>query len=148
MKASLQNYRQSPRKVRLVGNLMKGKTISQAELELKALPKRAALPLLKLLQSAVANALAQGGVDKDALVVLTVRVDKGIVMKRFMPRAFGRASRVNKRSSHVFIELREKNADSKKADTEVAETPKAKKVAVKKPAAKKAVATKKKVTAK
>lgn len=145
MKASLQNYRQSPRKVRLVGNLMKGKAVADAELELKALPKRAALPLMKLLQSAVANAVAQSGADKDALVVLTVRVDKGIVMKRFMPRAFGRASRINKRTSHVVIELREKNADTKKA-------PKAEKKEVskteKKPAAKKSTAAKKKVAAK
>src|SRR5665213_2630844 len=104
MKASLTNYRQSPRKVRLVGDLMKGKKLADAETELSMLPQRAALPLKKLLDSAVANALAKG-IARDNLVVANVTVNKGIVMKRSMPRARGSASRINKRTSHVHITL-------------------------------------------
>jgi len=118
MKASLKNYKQSPRKVRLVGNLIKGKSISSAETELHMLPKRAALPILKLLQSAVANAVLHGSANKDSLVISSIRVDKGLVMKRWMPRAFGRASRINKRTSHIVIELTEKEQKAKKTKME------------------------------
>jgi large subunit ribosomal protein L22 len=115
MKASIKNYKQSPRKVRLVGNLIKGKSVAVAETELHMLPKRAALPILKLLQSAVANAILHGNAEKDALVISSVRVDKGLVMKRWMPRAFGRASRINKRTSHVVIELTQREEKIKKS---------------------------------
>lgn len=109
MKAFLKNYRQSPRKVRLVGNLIKGKKVSEAQTELNALPKRAALPIKKLLDSAVANA-KQVGVEKENLLVSNVRVDKGIVFKRFMPRARGSSSRINKRNSHIEITLKDKGS--------------------------------------
>lgn len=137
MKAFLKNYRQSPRKVRLVGDLIKGKKVSDAETELNALPKRASLPIKKLLDSAVANA-KQVGVEKENLMVLNVRVDKGIVLKRFRPRARGSASRINKRNSHVEISLKERDASTgkkaiKKAvvKTEVKEKSKGKKKEVK-----------------
>ena len=105
MKASLVNYRQSPRKVRLVGDLIKGKSVNTALVELSFLPKRAALPIEKLLRSAVANA-KQTGTDTDTLVVSNVRVDKGLVIKRRMPRARGMATPINKRTSHVEITLK------------------------------------------
>lgn len=142
MKATLKNYRQAPRKVRLVADLIKGKPVGKADLELKHLAKRAALPMEKLLASAVANAV-QLGADKDALIVKNVQVDKGLVMKRWMPRAFGRAAPIHKHASHVTIVLAEIGA-SKKAVAEVkeekSEKPKAKKVVTKKAPAKKAVA--------
>ncbi len=115
MKASLKNYRQSPRKVRLVADLIKGKSVEAADQELSFLVKRAALPFQKLLASAVANARQNFGVEKDNLIVSDVRVDKGVVLKRFMPRAMGRASRINKRSSHVLLVLSEKG--TKKSET-------------------------------
>ena len=104
MKAVLTNYRQSPRKVRLVADLIKGKRVSVADTELSFLVKRASLPMKKLLQSAVANATAQG-INVEDLIVKEVRVDKGTVLKRSTPRAFGRASQILKRNSHVMLVL-------------------------------------------
>lgn len=133
MKASLKNYRQSPRKVRLVGDLIKGKSVVKAQTELRNLPKRASLPLLKLLDSAVANAKVQG-VASEGLVVANITVNKGLVMKRSMPRARGSASRINKRTSHVLLTLKESTAP--KAIKKVAKkaAPKAKVVKAKKEA--------------
>ena len=105
MKATLSNYRQAPRKVRLVATSLKGKKVSDASVALRFMPKRAALPLSKLLASAVANALQDSSVRAEDLIVREVRVDKGTNAKRWLPRAFGRASRINKRSSHVTIVL-------------------------------------------
>lgn len=114
MKAILKNYRQSPRKVRLVADLIKGKTVVNAKTELNALPKRAAFPIETLLDSAVANAKANNGITNiDNLVVSNVTVNKGLVMKRFMPRARGSASRINKRTSHVTLTLIEKVVEKK-----------------------------------
>lgn len=113
MKASLKNYRQSPRKVRLVANLIKGKKVADALTELGALPKRASLPLKKLLDSAVANAVKNDGMKVDNLVVSNVTVNKGLVMKRSMPRARGSASRINKHTSHVHLTLIEKEPAKK-----------------------------------
>lgn len=130
MKAFLKNYRQSPRKVRLVAELIKGKRVAEALVLLKALPKRAADPILKLLNSALANA-KQEGILLGNLFVESVTVDKGIVMKRIMPRARGSASRINKRTSHVNISLIEKSTGSKKkeiVETEVEKKPKSKKL--------------------
>jgi len=107
MKAFLKNYRQSPRKVRLVANLVKGKRVSDAEVALQHLAKRAGAPLRKLLLSALANAKNQGK-GKENLFIKEIRVDKGVVFKRMMPRAMGRASRINKRTSRVEIVLAEK----------------------------------------
>ncbi|MCE9643905.1 50S ribosomal protein L22 [Candidatus Parcubacteria bacterium] len=104
MKASLQNYRQSPRKVRLVASLLKGKGVDAAVVHLNFLMKRAALPIRKLIESAVANAVAQGA-SREALVIKKLVVDKGLVLRRSMPRARGSASPIKKRSSHVVVEL-------------------------------------------
>lgn len=112
MKAFLKNYRQSPRKVRLVADLLKGKRVADAFVQLHAMPKRASGPIEELLKSAVANA-KQAGVSEDNLYVLNVTVNKGIVMKRSMPRARGSASRINKRTSHVALTLIEKTVEKK-----------------------------------
>jgi len=131
MKAFLKNYRQSPRKVRLVADLLKGKRVADAFVQLSALPKRATGPVTKLLASAVANA-KQAGVEADNLYIENITVNKGIVLKRSMPRARGSASRINKRTSHVMLSLIEKG-DSKKVKsikapktTKVVKTTKAK----------------------
>ncbi|MBU0612320.1 50S ribosomal protein L22 [Patescibacteria group bacterium] len=107
MKAFLKNYRQSPRKVRLVAGLIKGKDVARAIVELDFLVKRAGDPIKKLLLSAVANA-SQMGKEKENLFIKEVRVDKGIVMKRIMPAAMGSAHRINKRTSHIILTLGEK----------------------------------------
>ena len=137
MKAILKNYRQSPRKTRLVGDAIVGKRAVDAIDQLRFMPKRAANPVLKLLESALVNALNTTGADKNDLIVKSVRVDKGIVLKRMMPRARGSAYRINKRTSHVAIELGLK-------ETAVKASKSAKKVAVApKKVAKKKVTTKK-----
>jgi len=113
MKAFLKNYRQSPRKVRLVAGLIKGKSVAQAVAELDFLAKRAGLPIKKLLLSAVANA-KQMGIESENLFIKELRVDKGIVMKRMMPAAMGTGHRINKRTSHINILLAEKVVAVKK----------------------------------
>lgn len=107
MKAVLKNYRQSPRKVRLIADLVRGKKVEDALATLKFVDKRAAGPFAKVISSAVANAKDQGK-NIEKLFVKTVAVDKGIVYKRFMPRARGSASRINKRNSHIKVELAER----------------------------------------
>ncbi|HYF10279.1 MAG TPA: 50S ribosomal protein L22 [Candidatus Paceibacterota bacterium] len=104
MKASLENYRQSPRKVRLVAATIKGKSVDDAVVHLSFVMKRAALPIRKLIESAAANAVAQGA-SRSALVVKKLVVDKGIVLRRSMPRARGTAKPIKKRSSRVVVEL-------------------------------------------
>ena len=104
MKAFLKNYRQSPRKVRLIADLVRGKKVSEALTTLQFVDKRAAEPFAKVIKSAVANAKDQGH-NTDNLVVKTVSVNKGVTYKRMMPRARGSASRINKRNSHILVEL-------------------------------------------
>jgi large subunit ribosomal protein L22 len=104
--ASLRFLRIAPRKVRLVANEVRGQKVGDALAMLKFTPQSAAEPLAKLLRSAVANAEQKGGrVDVDALFVKTLTVDQGPKMRRFMARAMGRAYRVEKKTSHVYVEL-------------------------------------------
>jgi large subunit ribosomal protein L22 len=104
--ASLNFLRLAPRKVRLVADTVRGLPVAAALAMLKYRPQAAAKPLAKLLRSAVANAENKGGkVDVDALVIKTLTVDQGPKMRRFMPRAMGRAYRVEKKTSHVYVEL-------------------------------------------
>jgi|SRR3989344_4897133 len=109
MRAFLKNYRQSPRKVRLVASAIRGKRVSEALVALSALPKRATAPLKKLLESAIANA-KHGGEAKEmqSLFIKEIQVNKGVTLKRSLPRAMGRATPINKRSSHVTLILGEK----------------------------------------
>lgn len=108
MKATLSNYRQSPRKVGLVAGLIRGKKVSEALKALKFANKRASDPIEKLLMSAIANAKNAGVENTMDLFVNEIRVDKGIVLKRYMPRARGSSAQILKRSSHVIITLGEK----------------------------------------
>jgi large subunit ribosomal protein L22 len=114
MKAFLKNYRQSPRKVRLVAGLIKGKNVAEAIAELDFLAKRAGLPIKKLLLSAVANAKNMG-IEAENLFIKELRVDKGITMKRMMPAAMGSGHRINKRTSHLNLLLGEKIIPVKKS---------------------------------
>jgi large subunit ribosomal protein L22 len=104
--AHLRFLRVAPRKVRLVANEVRGMKVGDALALLKYTPQAAAGHLSKLLRSAVANAEQKGGrVDVDVLFVKTLTVDQGPKMRRFMARAMGRAYRVEKKTSHVYVEL-------------------------------------------
>lgn len=107
MKAELKNYRQSPRKVRLVANLIKGLHINDALTELDFLAKRAALPLQKLIKSAVANAVNNDGKKEESLIIKNITVDKGLTLKRFMPVSRGSAHPIHKHTSRVNVTLTE-----------------------------------------
>ena len=115
MKAILNNYRQSPRKMRLVANAVKGKSVKQAQTMLALMPKIATVPLRKLLESAVANAKENHKVtDAGELVIKDFRVDSGVVLKRSMPRAHGSAYQILKRTSKVTLVLGEAAAPKTK----------------------------------
>src|SRR5512142_1611491 len=104
--AHLRFLRVAPRKVRIVADEVRGMKVGDALAMLKYTPQSASPHLAKLLRSAVANAEQKGGrVDVDALFVKTLTVDQGPKMRRFMPRAMGRAYRVEKKTSHVYVEL-------------------------------------------
>lgn len=142
MKAYLKTYRQAPRKVRLVGNLIKGKTVERALVELAVLPKRASLPMKKLLLSAVANAKENSGIEQGDLLVKNVRVDQGTILKRFMPKSHGSATPIHKHTSHVLLELAA-HVDTAPKKSAVKEEVKTEKPVAKKPVAKKKATTKK-----
>ena len=101
MQAELKNYRQSPRKVRLVANLVKGMPVNTALIELDFLAKRAADPIKELVKSAVANA----GDVKQSLIIKNITVDKGITLKRSMPVSRGSAHPIHKHTSRVIVTL-------------------------------------------
>jgi len=105
MKANLKNYGQSPRKVRLVADLVRGKKVSQALLELNYLPKRATEVMTKLISSATANAENNFKVSADDLIIKEISVDQGVTLKRYRPRARGVAKRINKRTSNITLSL-------------------------------------------
>lgn len=104
--AELNNLRMSARKVRLVANAIRGKRVNEAEQTLHFLARRAALPIEKLLRSALANAKNNFQVgDADTLVVSELTVDGGPALKRRRPRAMGRAFPIKKRTSHIRLVL-------------------------------------------
>lgn len=104
MKASLTNFKQSPRKVRLVADMIRGKGVMAARDSLVFLAKKSSPEIQKLLDSAIANARQQG-MNVDDLIVKTISVDKGSVIRRFKPMARGRAAGIRRTMSHVNIEL-------------------------------------------
>ena len=105
--AKARMIRTSPTKVRLVGDMIKHKTVNDAMAILLFTPRKGAFILKKLLDTAIANARQKKYVDVDNLYVKNVVVDGGPVMKRFMPRAMGRATRIKKRTSHITLVLDE-----------------------------------------
>ena len=106
MKAKLRFLRISARKTRLVADLVRGKHVEEAINILSFTPRAASEPVRKLIESAVANAEAKDA-DVDALYVKEITVDEGPTLRRFRPRAMGRATRINKRTSHVTCVLAE-----------------------------------------
>ncbi|PCH91648.1 50S ribosomal protein L22 [Candidatus Kaiserbacteria bacterium] len=108
MKAFLKNYTQSPRKVRLVADLIRGKDAQHARAVLSFMDKKAAPALKKLLESALANA-EYAKKSTENLIVKEIRVDSaGGALRRFRPRAFGRAAPFRRHSSKVTLQLGEK----------------------------------------
>jgi large subunit ribosomal protein L22 len=105
VRANLRYLRITPRKVRVVADLIRGKKVGAALAQLAYVEKRAALPVAKLLRSAVANAdqASKGQLDVDQLYVLELQVGQGPSLRRFMPRAMGRAFKVLKKTSHVSV---------------------------------------------
>lgn len=106
-KALLRYARISPRKVRRVTDLIKGKTAGDALVSLKFLPHSSAKIVSKILRSAVANAEQKKVADPESMRIANVFIDQGPVMKRMMPRAMGRADVIKKRSSHITLILAE-----------------------------------------
>jgi large subunit ribosomal protein L22 len=106
--AKLKYARLSPQKTRLVVDMVRGKAVQDALNILKFSPQRPADIVAKVVRSAVANAEQKGVSDVDRLFVKAVFVDQGPVLKRFMPRAQGRATRIRKPTSHITVVLDEK----------------------------------------
>jgi len=107
-KAIARYVRISPRKVRQVVDLIRGKKVSDALAILQFTPKGATEPVTKVLQSAVANAEHNYEMDTDTLFVKEVFVDQGPTLKRIKPRAMGRADQIRKRTSHITVVVGEK----------------------------------------
>ncbi len=105
VRAHLRYLRQSPRKVRLVVNLVRGMPVDQATDQLLVLPKQAARPVLKLINSAVANAEHNFKLDRQTLRIKSIVANEGPRLKRWQPRAFGRAAEILKRMTHVTVVL-------------------------------------------
>ncbi len=97
------NIRIAPRKVRRVADTIRGQSVEQALTVLKSLPQRAAPLLAKVLKSALANAEHREMPDLESLRISRVTVDPGPSLKRFIPRAMGRATPIRKRTSHITI---------------------------------------------
>lgn len=104
MKALLTNYHQSPQKVRLIANLIRGKSVLAAHSALSYAPQKSSEAIRKLLESAVANA-REKGTEPEELIVKTITVNKGSVLRRFMPKARGRAAKYAKTMSIIALEL-------------------------------------------
>lgn len=106
-KAKLSMYRQSPRKVRLVVDAIRGKKVAEALETLRFADKRAAGPIEKLVNSAISNAKGLG-LEEESLIVSKITVDEGQTLQRRRARARGAAFPIRKRTSHIFVELASK----------------------------------------
>ncbi|WP_018753989.1 MULTISPECIES: 50S ribosomal protein L22 [Paenibacillus] len=107
-KAHAKSIRIAPRKAQLVIDLIRGKQVGDAIAILRHTPKAASPVVEKLLNSAIANAEHNYSMDVNKLVITQAYVNQGPTMKRFRPRAMGRASRINKRTSHITLVVSEK----------------------------------------
>ena len=108
-KAHLKYLRMSPRKVKILCDLIRGKDVATATAYIMQTPKAASEPVLKVLKSAVANAENNHGMDATKLYVSTAVANPGPTLKRGTPRAQGRFNRILKRTTHVTIGVSEKN---------------------------------------
>lgn len=111
VRANARYIRQSPYKVRRMLDLVRGLPVTDARHVLKLSDRRAADPIVKLLESAVANAWENHRIQEDELVVAEAFANEGPTLKRFQPRARGRANRIRKRTSHITIAVAEKAGD-------------------------------------
>lgn len=112
--AKLNNYRASPRKTRIVANLIKGKKAKDAIAQLDFLAKKSANPIVKLLKSAISNAKNSfNAADENNLKVKTIIVNSGTVLKRSRPRSRGMANQILKRTSNISIVLEEQSKNKK-----------------------------------
>jgi large subunit ribosomal protein L22 len=102
-RAVLKRFRESPRKVRMVADMIRGRSVDDALSILRLQQRKAAVMLSKVLGSAIANATENEKVDPEKLVVKKIHIDGGPVEKRWMARSMGRANRINRRTSHVTI---------------------------------------------
>lgn len=125
--ARLRNLRIAPRKVRLVVNLIRGLSVDAALQQLTFCPKASALPVMKLLKSAIANAEHNHQLDASTLRVAKITADAGMTLHRFRPRAHGSAAPIRKRSTHITLIL----SDETPAAVHAAQAFKRKKVSVK-----------------
>lgn len=105
--AKLRKVRIAPRKARLVADMVRGKPVQSALDTLRLTNRKAAPMISKLISSAMANATDKSTVDVDRLVVSEIFVDEGQTMKRWLPRAQGRATPLRKRTSHITVKLKE-----------------------------------------
>lgn len=118
--AKAKTVRISPRKVRLVLDQVRGLSVADAQQTLKYMNKGAAEPVLKLINSAKANAENNFNLNSDNLYIAEIKADEGFTIKRFRPRAFGRAGMIRKRTSHITVVLDEKADQTAKKDTKKA----------------------------
>jgi large subunit ribosomal protein L22 len=102
-RAILRRFRESPRKVRAVADMIRGRSVEDAMSILRMQQRKAARMLSKVLGSAIANATENEKADSDKLIVTKVFIDGGPVQKRWMARSMGRANRINARTSHVTV---------------------------------------------
>ncbi|OHA89047.1 MAG: 50S ribosomal protein L22 [Candidatus Zambryskibacteria bacterium RIFCSPHIGHO2_01_FULL_43_27] len=121
--AQLNDYRHSPRKVRVVANLVKGRHAEDAIAELQFLGKRAADPISKLIRSAMASA-KNSNLDERAMVVKEMRVDGGAIMYRRRSASRGRAPIIRKRTSHILLVLQEEKSQAPKSKSQKDSKPK------------------------
>lgn len=146
VKASAKMVRISPRKVRLILDEVRGLSVADAERVLQFMNKKGAEPTLKLIRSAAANAVNNFNMDRDSLKIVKLTANEGPTIKRYMPRAFGRATQIRKRTSHLEVELAAEGTSEKPAkeatQKAAAKKPAAKKAPAKKPATKKTPAKK------
>lgn len=108
VRAIARYIRTAPRKLRLVADMIRGKSVNDSRIILQFTNKRAARTLAKVLDSAIANAENNEDLEAESLVVHRVYVDEGPVMKRWTPRARGRASQIQKRTSHITVVVRQR----------------------------------------
>lgn len=121
--ATLRFAHVAPRKMRLIAHTLAGLPVREAEAQLLLRPQRAAGPLLKLLRSAIANARSSKQMPPSNLVISVIRVDEGPMLKRFLPRAQGRATPIHKKTSHVSLVLAE-TAESQREQFVITPRPK------------------------
>lgn len=117
VKVKLKNLRISPRKVRVSANMIRGCMVDEAIFRLENTTKKSNEPLKKLLESAKANAVNNFNLNETELRVVEILVGEGATLKRWRPRAYGRASQILKRSSHIYLTLEElRDIDNDKFD--------------------------------